>query len=48
MRWESGEPRLVLAASLLAQLESAHSGQPLWVRQAGSFAQSDPLLLLTL
>src|SRR5690606_24828057 len=48
VRWEMSEPRLVLAASLLAQLEAAQAGQPLWVRQAGSFAQSDPLLLMML
>jgi len=29
----------------LAQLATEHGGKPLWVRQVGSLAVSDPLLL---
>lgn len=47
-RWELVQPQLELSAATLAQLASAHPGQPLWVRQAGSFAVSPPLLLTTL
>lgn len=43
--WQPLEPRLALASAQLAQLETQHSGKPLWVRQVGSFAVSDPLLL---
>ena len=48
LRWELAQPRLELSAATLAQLSSEHPGQPLWVRQVGSFAQSDPLSLTTL
>ncbi|HEY6815351.1 MAG TPA: phage tail protein, partial [Croceibacterium sp.] len=43
--WQAGEPRLELAPAQLAALAAAHSGKLLWVRQVGSFAVSDPLLL---
>lgn len=46
LRWQLDEARLTLSAALLAQLAAEHAGKPLWVRQAGSFAQSDPLLLM--
>ena len=48
LRWELVQPLLELSAATLAQLSSEHSGQPLWVRQVGSFATSPPLLLTTL
>jgi len=48
LRWQPVEPRLTLPAALLAQLAVDHAGEPLWVRQAGSFAQSDPLFLMVL
>lgn len=46
--WSLGEPRLVLDGTAVAALAAAHPGSDLWVRQVGSFAQSDPLLLTTL
>jgi hypothetical protein len=48
LRWELAQPRLELSAATLAQLSSEHPGEPLWVRQVGSFAASPPLLLTTL
>lgn len=48
LHWKTVQPRLELSAALLAELAVAHPGKPLWVRQVGSFAVSDPLLLLTL
>ncbi len=45
LRWELGEPRLTLSAATRASLAADHAGQPLWVRQVGSFATSQPLLL---
>lgn len=47
LRWELARPELELSAAMLAQLSAAHAGEPLWVRQVGSFALSPPLLLLT-
>lgn len=47
LRWELARPELELSAATLAQLSAAHAGEPLWVRQVGSFALSPPLLLLT-
>jgi hypothetical protein len=41
LRWQTLLPRLELSAELVA----AHPGAPLWVRQVGSSALSDPLLL---
>jgi hypothetical protein len=46
--WDVSEPSLVIDAATLAALEAAHPGVALWVRQVGSFALSDPLLLATL
>ena len=48
VRWELDRPELELTAALLGQLSSEHPGEPLWVRQVGSFATSAPLLLTTL
>ncbi len=45
LRWQPAQPRLELSASLLEQLEAEHGGKALWVRQVGSAAVSDPLLL---
>lgn len=45
LRWEITQPRLELSAPLRAELTATHAGQALWVRQVGSFAVSDPLLL---
>jgi hypothetical protein len=47
LRWELSQPRLELSAATVAHLSSEHPGQPLWVRQVGSFAVS-PALLLTI
>lgn len=43
--WQSSEPSIVLQADAVAALQAAHSGQPIWVRQIGSFGTSDPLFL---
>jgi len=48
VRWEVGRPELELGPATAVQLASEHPGQPLWVRQVGSFAASPPLLLTTL
>ena len=48
LRWELTQPQLELSAATLAQLSNEHPGQPLWVRQIGSFAVSPPLLLTTI
>jgi hypothetical protein len=45
LRWQTSLARLELSAALLTELAATHAGQPLWVRQIGSFAVSDPLLL---
>jgi hypothetical protein len=47
-RWQTAVPRLSLAAATLADLSAALPGGTLQVRQIGSYAQSDPLLLTTL
>ena len=46
--WNVDEPTLVLDAAIMATLKEAYPGVVLWVRQVGSFAVSDPLLLTTL
>jgi len=43
--WEVSEPQLILAGGVVSGLAAAHPAAPLWVRQIGRFAQSDPLLL---
>lgn len=48
LRWELARSELELSSATLAQLSATHAGEPLWVRQVGSFALSPPLLLLTL
>jgi hypothetical protein len=48
LAWQLVEPRFELSAAQLVQLEAEHSGKPLWVRQVGSFAASDPLLMMTI
>ena len=45
LRWQTSSPRLELSGALMTELAAAHAGQPLWVRQVGSFAVSEPLLL---
>ncbi|RPF71269.1 GTA baseplate fiber-binding domain-containing protein [Aurantiacibacter spongiae] len=46
--WQVSEPTLALSPATLENLRRDHSGKPLWVRQIGSFARSQPLLLLTI
>ena len=46
--WQVAEPELQLSAAEFAQLAVTYPGALLWVRQLGSFAPSDPLLLTIL
>lgn len=48
MQWELVEPKLDLSVATLATLATSHSGKQIWVRQIGSHAASDPLLLHTI
>jgi hypothetical protein len=48
LQWTVSEPGLSIDATLATTLLADHSGQDLWVRQIGSHATSDPLLLHTL
>lgn len=48
VRWDVDSPALEIAAATMAGLSAEHSGEPLWVRQVGSFAASEPLLLTTI
>jgi hypothetical protein len=43
--WTTGEPLLALASDAAALVRANHFGEQLWVRQVGTFAMSDPLLL---
>jgi hypothetical protein len=45
LRWQTAQPQLALPAALMAELAAEHPGKPLWVRQVGSLAVSDALLL---
>lgn len=47
-QWQAATPSFTLAAADIAALAADHPGAPLWVRQAGTYALSDPLLLATL
>jgi hypothetical protein len=46
--YQATPPALILPPATLATLHTDHAGAPLWVRQAGSFALSPPLLLTTI
>ncbi|WP_370033664.1 GTA baseplate fiber-binding domain-containing protein [Qipengyuania mesophila] len=46
--WTVSAPCLVLSAAEVTNLSALHPGEPLWVRQKGSFAKSAPLYLATL
>lgn len=46
--WDTTAPTLTLDAATVAALKAAHPGAEIWVRQIGSFALSDPLLLAVL
>jgi hypothetical protein len=48
LRWELSQPLIEFSPATLAQLATDHPGEPLWVRQVGTFAASDPLLLIVL
>lgn len=43
--WLTQEPALFFATATYNGLAAAHPGHPLWVRQSGTYAMSDPLLL---
>ncbi|MFC3101532.1 phage tail protein [Altererythrobacter lauratis] len=43
--WEVTAPQHLLPAAQYSVLQAQFPGQPIWVRQVGSQAQSDPLLL---
>jgi hypothetical protein len=45
--WRSGEPSLTFTTSEWATLATAYNSEAIWVRQAGSHALSDPLVLTT-
>jgi hypothetical protein len=44
-RWETATPALELDAPNWSSIQAAHPGKPLWVRQVGTAAASNPLLL---
>lgn len=48
LAWQVSEPSLTLPVETFAQLAADHPGAPMWVRQVGTAASSDPLLLTTL
>ncbi|MDZ4308366.1 phage tail protein [Allopontixanthobacter sp.] len=43
--WTVQTPSLIIPQALLAQLTTANPGADIWVRQIGSYAQSDALLI---
>ena len=45
LAWPTTEPRLELSAAQWTELASGHGGKALWVRQLGTHAASDPVLL---
>lgn len=47
-QWSVAAPALVLDAAEYGALAFSHPGMPIWVRQVGDHALSDPLLLATL
>ena len=46
--WEVTAPQLSIAAAIRTQLQTQYPGSLLWVRQIGSFARSEPLLLTSI
>ena len=46
--WQVTEPRLLLTAAMRSEIETLWPGRSVWVRQQGTAALSDPLLLDTL
>ncbi len=47
LTWDVSDPQLLIDASTHAGLQTNHAGKPFWVRQIGTHALSDPLLLHT-
>jgi hypothetical protein len=47
MRWTVSTPFLAIDAATYATIQSTQTGQPVWVRQSGRHAMSNPLLLFT-
>ncbi|MGI8942624.1 MAG: phage tail baseplate protein [Qipengyuania sp.] len=47
-QWMAASPNLQIDGATLANLAAAHPGANFWVRQVGSHARSNPLLLTTL
>ena len=45
--WNVGQAKLNLSAATWSDIVLAHPASPVWVRQVGAVAQSDPLLLTT-
>jgi hypothetical protein len=46
--WQVAAPELKIDAATWTSITAAHTGKPLWVRQAGTAALSPPLLLTTI
>ena len=46
--WEVVTPQLSIGAATRTQLQTQYPGALLWVRQIGSFARSEPLLLASI
>lgn len=48
LQWNVNSPSLSIDSTLAASISAEHPGKRIWVRQIGSHAASDPLLLVTL
>ena len=48
MQWQASQPMLTLDAATMASIRSAHAGATIEVRQQGTYALSEPLLLCTI
>jgi len=48
LHWETAAAALQVDAATWASIRSQHAGKPLWVRQLGTAAASQPLLLTTI
>lgn len=46
--WETPQMSFTLDAATHAQLQTDFAGAALWVRQVGSYARSEPLILTTI
>lgn len=45
LNWQTSEPVLQLSADAVSAMRATQIGQPVWVRQVGTFGLSEPLLL---